>query len=48
MIQVGERENSSVIPSFNRPIRIDFRGACVARSAVVDAHLVKSLSNLRG
>jgi hypothetical protein len=27
MNQSGECENSSVIPSFNRSIRIDFRGA---------------------
>ena len=30
MNQAGERENSSVIPGFNRSIRIDFRGAKIS------------------
>jgi len=30
MNQAGERENSSVIPCFNRSIRIDFRGAKIS------------------
>ena len=35
MNQAGERENSSVIPSFNRSIRIDFRGAKIISDAGV-------------
>jgi hypothetical protein len=35
MNQAGERENSSVIPSFNRSIRIDFRGAKISSDAGV-------------
>ena len=35
MNQAGERKNSSVIPSFNRTIRIDFRGAKISSDAGV-------------
>ena len=35
MNQAGERENSSVIPSFNKTIRIDFRGAKISSDAGV-------------
>ena len=35
MNQSGEAENSSVIPSFNRTIRIDFRGAKISSDAGV-------------
>jgi len=35
MNQAGECENSSVIPSFNRSIRIDFRGAKISSDAGV-------------
>ncbi len=35
MHQDGERKNSSVIPSFNRTVRIDFRGAKISSDAGV-------------
>jgi hypothetical protein len=35
MNQAGERKNSSVMPSFNRTIRIDFRGAKISSDAGV-------------
>ena len=35
MNQAGERENSSVIPSFNKTICIDFRGAKISSDAGV-------------
>jgi hypothetical protein len=35
MNQAGEREDSGVIPSFNRSIRIDFRGAKISSDAGV-------------
>jgi len=38
MNQAGERKNSSVIPSFNRTIRIDFRGAKISYPELQQDH----------